>query len=152
MERHRLSSTELIATAGGLLLIISIFLPWYGTDSSNPNVRIDGGTGTFSCWDVHPILRWLLLLAGIAPFILAYIIVRGHQLSWARGELTAVVAIAALGLLLFNAFGGRPGDPNSAVNLEWGWFVALLGILLMLFGSAKRSSETERVRKPPGVI
>ena len=67
MERHRLSSTELIATAGGLLLIISIFLPWYGTDSSNPNVRIDGGTGTFSCWDVHPILRWLLLLRRDRP-------------------------------------------------------------------------------------
>ena len=62
MDRHRLSSSELIATAGGLLLIISLFLPWYGTESSNlPN--IDGEPGTFSCWDVHPILRWLLLLA-----------------------------------------------------------------------------------------
>ena len=44
MERHRLSSTELIATAGGLLLIISLFLPWYGTDSSNRVANIDGGT------------------------------------------------------------------------------------------------------------
>jgi hypothetical protein len=152
VERHRLSSTELIATAGGLLLLISLFLPWYGTDSANRFANIDGERGTFSCWDVQPILRWLLLLAALAPFILAYIIIRGHQLSWARGELTAVVAIAALGLLLFNAFGARPGEPSSAINLEWGWFVALLGILLMLFGSAKRSSETERVRKPPGVI
>ena len=109
MERHRLSSTELIATAGGLLLLISLFLPWYGTDSANRFANIDGERGTFSCWDVHPILRWLLLLAALAPFILAYIIVRGHQLSWARGELTAVVAIAALGLLLFNAFGGPAG-------------------------------------------
>lgn len=152
MERHRLSSTELIATAGGLLLLISIFLPWYGTDSANRFANIDGTRGTVSCWDAHPILRWLLLLAALAPFILAYIIVRGHQLSWARGELTSVVAITALGLLLFNAFGARPGEPSSAINLQWGWFVAVLAALLMLFGSAKRSSETERVRKPPGVI
>ena len=31
-----------------------VFLPWYGTDSSNPNVRIDGSTATFSGWDVAP--------------------------------------------------------------------------------------------------
>jgi hypothetical protein len=148
----RLRGTELVGMAAGALLVAALFLPWYATDASNSHSEVHGRTGSISGWDVHPILRWLLLLAALAPFILAYIIIRGHQLSWARGELTAVVAIAALGLLLFNAFGGRPGDPNSAVDLAWGWFVALLGILLMLFGSAKRSSETERVRKPPGVI
>ena len=32
-------------------------------------------------FETFPILRWLLLLAAIAPLILAYIIVRGHKLS-----------------------------------------------------------------------
>ena len=152
MDRHRLSSSELIATAGGLLLLISLFLPWYGTDSANRFANIDGERGTFSCWDVHPILRWLLLLAALAP-----VHPRLHHHPRAPAVLGARRADGrrrhrGAGLLLFNAFGARPGEPSSAINLEWGWFVALLGILLMLFGSAKRSSETERVRKPPGVI
>jgi hypothetical protein len=152
VTRSRLSSTELMATVGGLLLAVAVFLPWYRTDPDNPNVVLDGARGTFSGWDVHPVLRWLLLAAAVAPFILTYIIVRRHQLSWARGEMTAVVSIAAVGLILFNGIASRPGDPNSGVSLQWGWFLALLGALLMLAGSARRSSQGERRRKPPGVI
>ena len=39
---------------------MAVFLPWYGT-SDNPNAVIDGERGDFSAWQVHPILRWLLL-------------------------------------------------------------------------------------------
>ena len=42
--------------------------------------------GPFSGWDAHPILHWLLLAAAAAPLILAWIIVRDHQLSWPRGR------------------------------------------------------------------
>jgi len=146
------SRTEYVAMAGGALLAIGVFLPWYGTNPSNAAANIDGKSGSLSAWDVHPILRWLLLAAATAPFILTWIIVRGHELSWARGEMTAVVSIAALGLILYNGVIGRPGEPSSEISLKAGWFVSVLGALLMLAGSALRSSEFERVRKPPGVI
>jgi hypothetical protein len=152
VERNGISSTELMASAGGALLAVGLFLPWYETDPGNRNVVIDGARGSFTAWQVHPVMRWLLLLAALAPFVLTYIIIRRHQLSWARGELTAVVSIAAVGLILFNGVASRPGDPNSGVALQWGWFVALLGAVLMLAGSARRSSKGERRRKPPGVI
>ena len=45
-----------------------------------------------------------------APLILAYIIVRGHALSWPRGELTAVIALAALTLTIFRGLIDKPGD------------------------------------------
>jgi hypothetical protein len=152
VERHRLSSTELIATAGGLLLLISLFLPWYGTDPANRFANIDGERGTFSCWDVHPILRWLLLAAAVAPFILAYIIATDTELSWARGEMTAVTSIAAFGLIVYNGIIDRPGEPSSAISLKFGWFLAVLGTLMMIAGAALRSSEHERPRRPPGAI
>ena len=75
---------------GGLLLAVAVFLPWYDT-SDNPNAEIDGARGDFSAWDVHPIMRWLLLAAAAAPLILAWIVLRDHELSWPRGEMTAVV-------------------------------------------------------------
>ncbi|MBI5106186.1 MAG: hypothetical protein HZB46_14595 [Solirubrobacterales bacterium] len=152
MDVSRVSRNEWLAMLGGLLLAIGIFLPWYGTDAGNPNASIDGATGTVSCWDAHPILRWLLLAAAAAPFILTWIIVRGHKLSWPRGEMTAVVAIAAGGLIFYNGIIDKPGEPSSAISLKYGWIVALLGAAVMFFGSAIRASDVERARKPPGTI
>jgi hypothetical protein len=149
MQTGKLQRGEYVAMAGGLLLGVSLFLPWYGTKG---NGRINGAIGTFTGWESHSILRWLLLAAAAAPFILAYIIVRDHALSWPRGEMTAVVAIAAFGLLFYNGVVDRPGDPRSLISLKYGYLLAILGSLLMLIGSALRSSSTERKRKPPGTI
>jgi hypothetical protein len=151
MHTSRLSRSEWIAVAGGLLLTLAIFLPWYGT-SENPNAAIEGARGDFSAWDVHPALRWLLLAAAAAPLILAWIVLRDHELSWPRGEMTAVVAMAAIGLVLYAGLVSRPGEPRSAIGLQLGWFLALAGIVLMMVGGAKRAAEVERRRKPPGVL
>jgi len=148
----RLHRNEYMGMFGGALLAVSVFLPWYSTDRSNRFANIDGERGDQSCFDVHPILRWLLLAAAVAPFILAYIIANDVKLSWARGEMTAVTSIAAFGLVAYNGVIDRPGEPSSAISLEFGWFLALLGTLMMIAGAALRSSEHERARKPPGTI
>jgi hypothetical protein len=148
----RLHRNEYMGMLGGALLAVSVFLPWYGTDADNRFANIDGERGDQSCFDVHPILRWLLLAAAVAPFILAYIIANDVKLSWARGEMTAVTSIAAFGLVVYNGIIDRPGEPSSAISLEFGWFLAVLGTLMMIAGAALRSSEHERARKPPGTI
>jgi hypothetical protein len=148
----RLQRNEHMGMLGGALLAVSVFLPWYGTDADNPFANIDGERGDQSCFDVHPILRWLLIAAAVAPFILAYIIANDIKLSWARGEMTAVTSIAAFGLVVYNGIIDRPGEPSSAISLEFGWFLAVLGTLMMIAGAALRSSEHERARKPPGTI
>ena len=95
---------------GGALLALSVFLPWYGTDPDNRfATRSTAPAATSRCWEVHPILRWLLLAASVAPFILAYIIATDAKLSWARGEMTMVTSIAALGLIFYNGVIDRPG-------------------------------------------
>jgi hypothetical protein len=148
----RLHRNEYMGMLGGALLAVSVFLPWYGTDADNRFANIDGERGDQSCFDVHPILRWLLIAAAVAPFILAYIIANDISLSWARGEMTAVTSIAAFGLVVYNGIIDRPGEPSSAISLEFGWFLAVLGTLMMIAGAALRSSEHERARKPPGTI
>jgi hypothetical protein len=148
-----LSRGEWIAMVGGLILGIAVFLPWYGHSGANGGIADKaGGTYTVTAWQTHNILRFLLLAAAAAPFILAWIIVREHELSWPRGQVTSVVAIAALGLMLYSGVIDRPGEPKSSISLEWGWFFALAGALLMLVGSVIRQSETEIKRKPPGTI
>jgi len=152
MHFGRLGRGELVAAVGGLLLAVCLFLPWYETDPDNPNAQIDGARGALSGWEVHPLMRWLLLAAAAAPFILIWIVIRDHELSWARGEMTAVAAIAAFGLVAYTGFLDRPGEPGGAISLQLGYFGALLGTILMIVGGAMAAGETERVRKPPGVL
>ncbi len=148
----RLTANELVAMAGGAMLAGGLFVKWYESVSELAEVGGRTGMGVYSGWETHTILRWVLLLAAVAPFVLAYIIARGHELSWARGELTAVIAIFAFGLLAYNGWIDRPGEPAGQIELEWGWYVSVAGSLLMLGGAALRSTETGRARKPPGTI
>jgi hypothetical protein len=154
MNISRLGTAELVAAAGGLLLAACLFLPWYETSPDNPNAVIDGVKGALTGWEVHPILRWLLLAAAAAPLILIWIIVPYHPLVFflPPGELTAVVAIAAFGLLAYTGLLDRPGSPSGAIALQLGFYGALLGTVLMTAGGALRAAESETARKPPGVM
>jgi hypothetical protein len=152
MDTSRLSRSEYIAVAGAILLVIALFLPWYETNPDNAAANIDGERGTFSGWDVHPIVFWLLLLLAVSPVILAWIIARGYELAWVRGELTAVGAIFGLGLVFFNGIVSKPGEPSSQISLKYGYWLTLFAILLILVGSVMRTGETERRRRPPGTF
>jgi hypothetical protein len=152
MDFRRIGLGEILAAIGGLLLGISLFVKWYEARPENPNANINGLKGVVSGWEAHTILRYLLLAAALAPVILLYIVVRDHELSWPRGELTAVVGIAAFGLVFYHGIIDRPGDPPSEIELEIGWYVAVLGTILISTGGALRASGTERPRKPPGVL
>ena len=152
MHFDKLQRGEIIACVGGFLLAVAVFLPWYSTDSGNPNSRINGRTCDFSAWDAHTVSRFLFLLGAAAPFILAWIVVREHQLSWPRGEMTAVLAMVGLVLVLYVGVIARPGQPAGAVSLGAGWYLAALGCILECAGGAVRAGSTERPRKPPGVL
>ena len=152
MDFARVKTGEILAAVGGILLAISVFVKCYEARPENPNANIDGLKGTVSIWDVHDILRILLLMAAIAPMILLYIIARDHQLSWPRGEMTAVVGLTAATLVFYVGIIDRPGEPSGEIELEIGWYGAMLGSVLIAAGGAMRSGESERVRKPPGVL
>ena len=152
MDFGRLGRGEFVAALGGILLGVSLFLTWYEANPDNPAANINGVNGAVTGWEAHPLMRWLLLAAAIAPLILVWIVIRDHELSWPRGELTAVVAIAAFGLVGYSGIVDRPGDPNGEISLKIGWFAAMLGVILMMVGGAQRAATVERRRKPPGVM
>jgi hypothetical protein len=81
-----------------------------------------------------------------------WIVIRDHELSWPRGEMTAVVAIAAFGIVGYLGVIDRPGEPPGEIALKAGWFGAMAGVILMAIGGALRASGAERPRKPPGVL
>ena len=153
MDFKQLDRGEIIATVGGAVLGISLALAWFSLGNKNAMLNSCHGPNTHcSGWHSLTIIRYLLLLTAVAPLILAWIIVREHELSWPRGQVTMIVAIAAFGLIFYVGVIARPGDPSSGVSLRVGWFVALVGGILMLVGSVMRQSETASGRKPPGTL
>jgi hypothetical protein len=148
-----LSRGELLASIGGILLGVSLFLSWYTLHNRHATVgTCHGPNSTCTGWAALSVVRYILLIAAVAPAILAYIIVRGHALSWPRGELTAVTALLALTMIVFLGVIAKPGSPPQEIGITIGWWLALLAGLLILVGSVWRAQESGAQRKPPGVL
>lgn len=147
--------------AASLLLALSVVaLPWFSLSdvperANDPGRNYICGEGDLSCtaWETFPVLRWLLLLAALAPAILAWILIRGHALSWAPGEMTMIAGFAAAILIAYNGILDRPGD-TFGVSLEYGYWIALaaaLGIAATGWGRALESGG-HPIRKAPGTV
>jgi hypothetical protein len=153
MDFGRLQRGEFIGFAGVGVLLISLFLPWFETNPDNANAEINGATGEFNAFDTYGVLDWLLVAACLAPFILAWIVVRGHKLTWRPGEITMIVGMTAFALIILNGvILGRPGDPDSEIDIKIGYIVGLLGSAMICAGGIIRQAEGDRARKPPGTI
>jgi hypothetical protein len=137
-----------------LVLFLSLWLPWFNTSADNPNSRLAGASGGdgVNAWQVFGTLDLLLVLAATAPFILSWIIARGHRLTWKPGEVTMIVGITAFVLILCNGIIlGRPGDAVD-IGLGIGYFVALIASAGMLVAGYLRQAVYGDPRKPPGTI
>ena len=146
MDTSKLGRSEIIGMVAAAVLVLGLFLEWYSL-STDPSVVQRGGdpanwacgVGDSSCsgWETFPILRWLLLAAAAAPFILSWIVIRGHALSWPRGELTAIVGVTAFVLIAYNGIIDKPQD-----GLE-------ISLALRLLARAARLDRHLRFRRLP---
>jgi hypothetical protein len=161
---RRVERSEVIGFAGSAILFGSLFLNWFATSCDeggmprgcNPNSQLHGMRGSFSAFDTYAVLEWILIAGCLAPFVLAYIIARGHDLTWRPGEVTMIVGITAFALILVNGIIlGRPGgdDPHNVdISIDVGYWVALFGAASIAFGGFVRQAQSIRGRKPPGVL
>src|SRR3712207_4661330 len=140
MDFRRLQWSDWLAALGGIVLGLSIFIQkTYEARPESPTAQINGMRGTVSLWQTHDRLRWPLLLAALAPIVLVYILARDHQLSWPRGEMTAVIGLAASTLIFDVGVIDRPGEPSGQIELDWSWYTALGGAIAMAVRWGARS-------------
>lgn len=153
MDFGRLQRGEFIGFVGVGILLLSLFLPWFETSADNRNAQINGARGEFNAFETFGTLDWLLVAACIAPFILAWIVVRGHKLTWRPGEITMIVGMTAFALIILNGvILGKPGDPDSEISIRFGYLVGLLGAGMICVGGILRQAQGGRNRKPPGTL
>jgi hypothetical protein len=157
LDRNRV----LLGGTASIVLIISLFLlPWYSLEHIEARTNGDAficGTDNYSCtgFQTFPIMRWLLLAGALSPLILAWIIVRGHKLSWAPGEMTMVVGFAMMVLVGYNGIIDRPGSGTAeiGVGLDYGYWIALVcTIAIAATGFLRSQAGQRRQRKAPGTV
>lgn len=162
LDASKLDRSEIIGMVAAAVLVLSLFFQWYSL-STDPSVVQRGGdpanwacgVGDSSCsgWETFPILRWLLIAAAAAPFILSWIVIRGHALSWPRGELTAVVGATAFVLIAYNGIIAKPQN-GLEISLGIGYWIALLACVGIFISGGFRAVESGGggQRKPPATF
>ena len=142
IDASKLDRSEIIGMAAAAVLVFSLFLQWFSL-----------GDSSCSGWETFPILRWLLLAAAAAPFILAWIVIRGHALSWPRGEVTAIVGLTAFVLIAYNGILDKPQE-GLEMSLGIGYWLALLASVGIFLSGGFRAVESGggARRKPPATF
>ena len=118
---------EPLAGLGGLLLLVSLFLPWYRLQDPSLQVAED-----FSAWQALAVIDVLLAILAV-PAILVPV------LSLARRGPAKAIAIAviasATGWLAIVLVAVRLVFPPDGLDLRYGAWLALAGALLAWVGS-----------------
>jgi len=135
-----LTEHERLAVAGAVIVVASIFLPWYG-------VTLAGGLTKTALGTFGLIEAALLLTVGAAAFLIV-ICSRGYSLPRPLHEGTLLVAAGAWAVLLIAyRMLDRPEFELAGVTqvgLRYGIFVAWTGAgLLVVGGLRKRREELE---------
>jgi len=162
VDFRRLGRGDIVAAAGGVVLFVSMFLTWFSVKAGTAADQSACGAGKHTCTGFNtfnvftaliiPGMNVLLVLAALAPWILVWIVVRGHRLSWPAGEVTMIVGAIASTLILYNGVISRPGA-REFVSLDYGWYIGLLGALMIVAGGAiSQVSRGGVTRKPPGTF
>jgi hypothetical protein len=129
-DLSRLRRGELIAGAGGVVLLASVLiLPWYG--ASGP-----GGSVTVTGWSALSILRWLILLDGLAAVALAtaQAACRAPALPVSLSVISTVLGAVTAIALVYRVLINLPG-PDSIVAQRLGAFLGLVAAVAIVYGA-----------------
>lgn len=138
---------ELLAAAGALLATVAVFLPWYSTDPQSRASNIDGVRGDLSMWTVHEAMRYVLLLLLVLVAVMAVAtLLRGDR---GLHEPSMVLGVNAIGIVLYFGFIYRPGTPMQTIDLAYGYWLAVAGVVAPLVVSSMRAKQSVRRSASP---
>lgn len=151
---------DLLAGIAGLVLLVSLFLPWFGPSTEAEQVleeaqRISeqaGGTPpdpldlTENAWQAFAVVDWILLLtalAGIRAGVAAVASPRG------RAAVGATAVTAALGIISTLLVFYRVLNPIGEAGREYGLFIGLLAAIGVAAGGWLAIGEGPGSRRAP---
>lgn len=127
MEIDRLTSPFRVAGAAALLLIITLFLPWYGA-----SIEGFGVAASFTAWQSFALIDVLLFLLAGAALLLVAMVAAGRERDLPLAAATIVTTLGgAATLLVFYRFLDLPFD---GVDRRYGLFLGLASAIAIAIG------------------
>ena len=143
-----LSKGRLAAGIGGVLLILSLFLSWYGLKIPDSLAQLSGVTGidtSVSGWTALGPGDLFLFLVGLIAIFPAVIELFGLEIELPIPLGTAVIGATGLGLLYIVFRLIDPPGPSSAIGIKYGIIVAVVGGVVAAVGGWLIMQEDESV-------
>ncbi len=139
MDVQRLRSGDWITGLGGLVLLLSLWAPWYAV-----------GDGDITAWSAFGLIDlWLVLTALLAIAVpVATALKDSPAVPVALDVVTWAVALIATILVLIRVLAEPQGD--IVTGREWGLLVGALAVLTVLAGAwlAMRDESAPGIRQP----
>ena len=135
MDVSQLSTAVKVAGGAGLLLVISLFLPWYGVDTGFGSVN---GSG----WEVFSYTDLIAFLAGAAGITIAVLAMQNRlaALPVPAGQLLLGLGGLALLLVLYRTV-NPPGPDEADLGRKLGLFIGLIAAAGVAYAGKLLSDE-----------
>jgi len=142
MDTSRLTTGDIVAGVGGVVLLVSLFLPCYGVSVSASGFSASAtGTG----WEALGFIDILLFLVSLA----AMAIVAAKASGNLSPDVPAPVVLLGLGalavlLVIYRIIDIPAGDVPDGVDLsrKLGVFIALIGAAAVAYGGWRTNEES----------
>ena len=142
MDTSKLSVGDQIAAASGIVLLISLFLPWYGVD-----VNLGGlaeGSANANAWEALDFVDILLFLVALVAIGVPAAKAAGALPADVPGPLLVLVAGAiAVLLVLFRLIDMPTPDLGGGIDFsrKFGIFLALIAAIGVAYGGWRANEE-----------
>jgi hypothetical protein len=150
MDTSRLTSGDISAGVGGIVLLISLWLPWYGV-----SVSVSGFSASedASGWEVFSTIDIILFLIAVAAIALVALKAAGRLPE----DVPVPLVLLGLGglavlLILFRLIDTpAPGDLPDEIDVsrKIGLFIGLIGAAGIVYGGWRSNMETPGTRAAP---
>jgi hypothetical protein len=152
----RLRRGEVIAGVSGAVLLVSLFaLAWYGTSAPiSPTAALLVATRSFNGWHAFGVLRWLILVTGLAALALACFQVsrRAPAIPACLSVIVTVLGLLSVLCLIYRVLINVPG-PDSVIDREAGSYLGLVSAIGVFYGGyASMRQEGIAARDAPAEI
>jgi hypothetical protein len=147
VDFRRLRAGEWIVGAAGVVLLVSLFLDWYGVEVSGRSAP-----GGLDAWEAFDVIDVVLLIVALSALALAIVTAfqRTPAIPVAMASIVTILSFAAVILVAYRAI-DEPGVRTPVdLSLSGGIWLALGASLAMLAGGARAiRDESPGAPAPP---